>query len=253
MATDEQYDYGETLVLQHVDDCGPGALAEILDGRATRRPWQLVHVGAGEALPELDGRIRGVVVLGGRMGVTDRDELPWMNPEMDLLRRAVEAEVPVLGICLGAQLLAHALGGTVEPRDAPEIGLPPLTTTDAGRDDPVFAGWPDGAPVTMIHDDEVTRLPEEAVPMATIPDGVAAWRAPDGLSYGVQFHPEVTLEQFTAWCQLPQSGERFERAGVDPEAVIEEAERRAPFVRAAALGLLGRFIDQVVGRDDPRR
>lgn len=253
MVKDEGYDYGEVVVLQHVEDCGPGGLAEILDGRSGRRPWHLADLGAGDPVPQLNGSVRGLILLGGRMGVADIDAFPWMRPEVELIRDAADAGVPVLGICLGAQLLAHALGGEVAPRDVPEIGFPPLSATEEGRDDPVFAGWPDGAAVTMIHDDEVVRLPDGAVPMAATPDGVGAWRASDGLSYGVQFHPEVTLEQFTAWCRLPGSRERFDRAGTDPDAVAEEAQRRAPFVRAAALGMLGRFVDQVVGRDDPRR
>lgn len=249
----DEYDYGEILVLQHAANCGPDNLTEILDGRAHRRPWRLVNLCDDQTVPELDERVRGIISLGGRMGVAERDRYPWMEPELDLMRGAVEREVPVLGICLGSQLLAHALGGEVRPRGSPEIGFPALTRTEAGREDTVFAGWPDGSAVTMIHDDAVVELPDGAEEMATGSDGICAWRAGDELSYGVQFHPEASLEQFIEWCRLPGNRPRFEEAGLDPEEVVAEAERRAPFLRAAALSLVGRWVDQVVGRDDPRR
>jgi GMP synthase (glutamine-hydrolysing) len=185
------------------------------------------------------------------MGVHDVDEHPWIAAELETLREVQAREIAIFGVCLGGQLLAAGLGGEVTARDRPEIGYLPLERTTAAYEDPVFAGWPDGATALFLHDDEVVTLPEGAVPMLAGSDGVAAWRAPGGRSYGVQFHPEVDAEQVAAWAEDPANQARFERAGVGREAFIAEARRRDRFHRAAGLALVGRWIDAVVGADDP--
>lgn len=250
MTEPEDFDYGELLVVQHAAHTGPAALSEVLDTRAGRRPWRLVDLGAGAPFPSLD-RTRGILVLGGPMGVRDRGEHPWIDGEIATLREAQDRGIPLFGICLGVQLLGEAFGGRVKPRDVPEIGFIPLTRTPAGSEDQVFAGWPDGAMAAFVHDDEVVELPEGAEPMLGGSEGVPAWRAADGMSYGVQFHPEVDAAQLAAWVEREGSRERFQRAGVDRDAFAEEARRRERFLLATGLSLVGRWIDAVVGRDDP--
>lgn len=247
---DDAFDYGELLVVQHAGHTGPSALTPVLDARADQRPWRLVDLGAGAPFPELDDA-RGILVLGGPMGVSDVAEHPWIDDELTILRDARDRSIPVFGICLGVQLLGTALGGEVGRRETPEIGFLPLSRTEAAHDDPVFAGWPDGAPAAFVHEDEVTRLPEGAEPMLQGSDGVAAWRAADGTSYGVQFHPEVDAAQLGGWADREDNRHRFEAAGVDPDAFAAEARRRDPFLRAVGLSLVGRWLDQVVGADDP--
>lgn len=243
----DAYDYGELVVVAHHDSTGPGALTPTLDGRASRRPWRLVRPDQGAPLPaELD-RIRGVLVLGGPMGVADADHTDWLRAELDWLAGVLEAGIPVFGICLGHQLLAHVLGGRVARRQRPEIGLVAVRRTAAAADDPVWAGWPDGATVLMVHDDEVVALPDGAVEVAVGADGVTAFRAAD--SYGVQFHPEATVEQLEAW--LARDPDRAARAGVDPAALLAEVRRRIRFLHAVGIPLVGRWLDRVVGRDDP--
>ncbi|MDQ3931363.1 MAG: type 1 glutamine amidotransferase [Actinomycetota bacterium] len=244
------YDYGDLLVFQHGPHTGPSALTEVLDARARRRPWRLVDVRGGAAYPSLD-RVRGIVLLGGAMGVHDVAEHPWLEHELEILGTASAAGIPLFGICLGAQLLSMVFHGEVARRATPEIALVPLLRTQAGGKDPVFAGWPDGATALFMHDDEVTRLPQGAVEMLEGSEGSAAWRAPDGSSYGVQFHPEVEAAQVAAWCQREDKRLRFAAAGVDPAAFATEALRRNRFLRAVGLSLVGRWIDTVVGRDDP--
>ncbi|MDP8929342.1 MAG: type 1 glutamine amidotransferase [Actinomycetota bacterium] len=244
------HDYGELLVIQHAAHSGPSALTEVLDARAGRRPWRLVDVSRGAAYPSLD-RVRGAVVLGGAMGVHDVAEHPWLEYELEILHTASRAGIPLFGICLGAQLLGMVFAGEVAPRKSPEIAFVPLTRTQAGEKDPVFAGWPDGAAALFIHDDEVTRLPPGAVEMLEGSEGSAAWRAPDGSSYAVQFHPEVEAAQVAAWCRREDKQQRFAAAGVDPAVLATEASRRNRFLRAVGLSLVGRWIDVVVGRDDP--
>ncbi|MFN2557573.1 MAG: type 1 glutamine amidotransferase [Nitriliruptorales bacterium] len=250
MTEPDGYDYGELLVFQHAVQTGPSALTEVLDARAGRRPWRLVDLRGGAVVPSLD-RSRGIVVLGGPMGAHDRDEHPWLEHEVEILTTAKDAGIPLFGICLGAQLLAVVFGGEVAPRETPEIAFVSLTRSEAGRSDPVFAGWPDGAATVFMHDDEIVSLPAGAREMLEGQDGAAAWRAPDGHSYGVQFHPEVEAAQVAAWSQRGDKQARFAAAGVDPAAFATEASRRSPFLRAVGLSLVGRWVDLVVGRDDP--
>lgn len=250
MTTDD-YDYGELLVVQHEPSCGPDALRPTLDGRADQRPWRLVDVGAEEPLPTVGDRVRGVLVLGGSAGVPDQPPPPWREPELAWLGDVVAAGVPVFGICLGAQLLAAALGGSVERRPAPEMAYLPLTRTLGAADDEVFAGWPDGAYALLVHEDEVVALPRGATAMLEGSDGTPAWRTEDGNSYGVQFHPETSLATLEGWLARPGFVGLAAAAGVEVEPFVEEARRRDPFVRAVGVSLVARWLDGVVGRDDP--
>jgi GMP synthase (glutamine-hydrolysing) len=228
------------VVLQHHPQAGPSAFVDVLDGRHDTLPWRLVDVPAGDALPEV-ADLSGLLVMGGAMGVPDEDDHPWMDDERALLRRTVDAGVPVLGVCLGAQLLASALGGTVERRETPEIGYLPLTRTDAGRRDEVFAGWPDGAATLMLHEDQVTTLPEDAEPLLSGSDGWAAWSV--GSAHAVQAHPEVTAEQLEGWMQLEQLAALLSAAGTDASALAEEARSRARFAVPQGRALVGRWLD----------
>ena len=250
MAEADAFDFGELVVLQHAPNCDPAALAPVLDARAGRRTWRLIDIAGGGAYPDLE-RARGVLVLGGPMGVPDANEHPWMGGELALLRDAVDRGIPVFGICLGAQLLGAALGGRVERRQVPEIAFIPLRRTEAAADDTVFAGWPDGSRALMWHEDEVVELPEDAELMLSGSDGVAAWRAADGLSYGVQFHPEADAAHVAMWCESDSSLAAMGAAGVDAAELIEESLRRERFTLAVGLSLVGRWLDGVVGRDDP--
>lgn len=249
--SDEAYDYGRLLVIEHEDGCPPDALQPTLDGRASRRPWTRVDLGNGDAVPELTDDVRGILVLGGTMGVPDADRAPWMDAELDLLRTAVDRGVPVFGICLGAQLLATALGGEVERRDAPEVGFLPLTRASDADGDEVFAGWPNGAYALLIHEDQVTRLPDGATAMLEGSDGVPAWRTSDGLSYGVQFHPETTADTLARWLDDEGMQKLVADGGADAGALLDEARQRERFVLAVGVSMVGRWLDGVVGRDDP--
>lgn len=251
MAEGEAYDYGEMLVVQHGDITGPSALTPVLDARADQRPYRIVRVDQGDELPIDRSRLRGVLVLGGYMSVLDAPQLPWLAAEIEWLRETIGLGVPSFGICLGHQLIAQAMGGRVVQRPRPEIGFIPIDRTDVADDDEIWAGWPNGMPVLAMHDDEIAELPEGADVMATGTDGCTSFRLADGLTYGVQFHPETSAELFAEWARRPQNVRRFEAAGVEAEAMVLEAKQREPFLRAGGLALVGRWIDGIVGRDDP--
>lgn len=246
----EDHDYGRMLVLGHYTQVQLAGIEQMLVERGVRRPFEVIDATAG--VPETLGEdVRGILVMGGLMGVPEIDQLPWMQQEVELLRTAHAREVPVLGICLGAQLLAHALGGTVERRPTPEVGLFSLHRTAEAKDDQVFAGFPDGGRVALTHNDEVTELPPGAVPMLAgdQASGTPAWKVGDTI-HAVQFHPEIAPGLLQFWID-EGFGTSIEAAGVDAEAFTAEVTAEARFLRAVGLALVGRWIDGVVGKGDP--
>ncbi|MFI8962937.1 type 1 glutamine amidotransferase [Streptomyces sp. NPDC053493] len=217
------------LVVEHEADAGPGLVGERLDAAGVElrvhRPWQ------GEALPEsLDGWA-GLLVLGGAPHCEDDTAAPWLPRVRELIREAVEARLPVLGICLGGQLLAHALGGRVVRRaQGPEIGAVPLRRLPAADGDPVLGAVSDGMPAAQWHWDEIERLPPGAVPLLAGDDcpyqafrvGPRAW--------GVQFHPEVLAGAIACWAASEESDVR--EAGGDPDRAVASVRAAEPRLRA---------------------
>ncbi len=168
-----------------------------------------------------------IVPLGSAESAYD-DALPWLPGELTMLREAVAADVPVFGICFGAQILARALGGHVGPAPRPEVGWFSIDTT---APDLVPAG-----PWLQWHLDAFT-LPPGATVLARSDVGIQAYR--HGRRLGVQFHPEVTPSILAAWIRGGAAALR--RAQVDAGAFQAETERRVPQARAAAYDL----FDQV--------
>ena len=184
------------VVLQHVPYEGPGALAPALrDAGATLK---LVRIDDGDEVPNPDDvdAFAGLVVMGGPMSV--HDDLPWLEAERVLLRAAVDAGLPVLGVCLGAQQLAAALGAEVVAGAEPECGVGEVHLTAAALEDPVFAAAPSPLPCVHWHGDTFT-LPAGAVRLA----GNQAYENQafrvGARAYGLQFHVEVTGSLVAHW------------------------------------------------------
>jgi GMP synthase (glutamine-hydrolysing) len=187
---------GPWVLVQHESFGGPGSVARaVTDSGAT---LHVVRVDQGEAVPPPDSvdRISGLVVMGGPMGV--HDDLPWLEDERALLRAAVGADLPVLGVCLGAQQLAAALGGEVTSGPALECGVGEVHLTTHAIGDPVFGPAPTPLPCVHWHGDTFS-LPEGAVRLA----GNDAYENQafrvGGRAYGLQFHVEVTASLVAHW------------------------------------------------------
>lgn len=234
----------ELLVLDHHAISGPSRFADVLDGRRELVSSRSIDVPAGGQLPEHLDDVAGVAVMGGPQSATE--DHPWLAGELAFLRRAVDAEVPVFGVCLGAQLLAVATGGEVTTRAVPEVGFVPLRHTDEGAEDELTAGWPEGAASVLWHGDEITLLPPDSVPLLQGDEQVTAWRI--GSAFATQAHPEVDAAQLARWVELDDLDHQFADSGVDAEAFLAEAARREPFLLAAGLSLFGRFVDGPVRR-----
>jgi len=213
--------------LQHVHYEHPAGIAEW----AARRDHTVsgTHLYEGEALPDPDDYDL-LAVMGGPMGAYDTDEYEWLAPERDLVARTLDADTPVLGVCLGAQQLAAALGADVYSHDRREVGWFPVETTGAADHSPL-AWLAPKFPAFHWHGDTFD-LPSRATLLARTPACEhQAFLGADGLALGLQFHLEVTRESVGMLVEAVDgrtgSGEYVQ----DAEALLAED---APFAAARA-------------------
>lgn len=194
------------LVVQHEDQAPGGWLSERWSELGIT--VDTVRPDEGQALPQSVAH-DALVVLGGAMNAYEDELHPWLTPTKALLRSAVADGLPTLGVCLGHQLLAVALGGevNVNPRGR-TVGLITLSLSAAGASDPLLAGL-SGRDVVQYNGDVVSRLPEGATRLATAPDGSVQAARFGPRAWGVQFHPETTPEIFAGWMSnfVPQGDE----------------------------------------------
>jgi len=239
------------LVIQHVASAPLAAYADVLEERGVE--IELVDLEAGDPVPASLAGYAGVVSLGGPQSLHDPVGLDWLEPELELLRQAVAADVPVYGVCLGAQLLALAFGGAVYAGDVPEVGPAPVRRTPAARDDAVFGRLPDTIPAFHWHADTFV-LPAEATLLAS------SERYPNqafriGRSgYGVQFHAESSLATIRGMTELDTTAAQLERA-LGPgtaRAVMEAAALEMDAIHDVARQLIDAWLDVCAARAHAR-
>jgi GMP synthase-like glutamine amidotransferase len=211
-------------VLQHIACEPPGVYEDVLREQGAR--ILRVELDEGEPLPGR-GEIDAIVAMGGPMSVNDEADLPWLTEEKRFIAGAVRAGLPFFGACLGVQLLAASLGARVYEGGRPEIGLLPVTLTDAALDDALFAGLPRELLTFQWHGDTFD-LPRGATLLASSPlYAHQAFRWGER-AYGVQFHLEVSREMVREWASVPAYEESLERVlgrGALPRLVTEFAAR----------------------------
>lgn len=227
------------LVLQHDADAGPGYLGDALGSAGL--DWRVVDPVAGEEIPRPEGW-SAIVSLGGHMGAYEDEAHPWLGPEKRLLAEAARRGIPVLGICLGCQILAAALGGRAYRGNGREVGVLRLELTPEGRVDPVVQHL-DG-PVVVSHAD-TWDLPPGATLLAFSDRYRHAFRW--GSALGLQPHPETGPEPFARWTRAKPAAE-LARDGIDPEAAIAAARAHAAGQRAMAARLFGAWAIHVASR-----
>jgi len=211
------------VCLQHVAFEGPGAFAPLLEKRGYRVESHLVP---SDGLPKGAGDF--LLVMGGPMSVNDPDG--WIQTELAFIRKAVQEGIPYVGICLGSQLLAKALGGSVIPGPKLEIGMTQIRLTPEGRQDPAFRAAPDPWDVFEWHG-EVFTVPAGAMALAANEVCVQAFRY-GAHAYGLLFHPEMERTGVERLCRECPSD--VQRANQDPIALLRQAEPHLPRLHAWA-------------------
>jgi GMP synthase (glutamine-hydrolysing) len=220
------------LVVEHETDAPPGWMGEwLVEAGArldVRRPY------AGDPLPESLDEHSGMVVLGGDMGAYDDASCPWLTDVKRLVVAAAANRIPVLGICLGHQLVAVALGGEVERNPlGQQIGVLDVGWTAAARTDPVVgavASRAVPAPAVQWNNDVVRSLPPGAVELAHTSRGEVQAARFGPAAWGVQWHPEAGEDIITSWAEHDRD-DALER-GVDLDAYVQDVAAAGNELRA---------------------
>lgn len=238
------------LVFQHVAAEPLGTLDPLIRSRGHRIRF-VNFEREPDAQPNVD-RYQGLVVLGGPMNVEDQAQRPHLRTELRAIERMLSLGRPVLGICLGAQLLAHALGAPVRRHVAPEIGWYPLRTTDAGRSDAVLSPLGEQASVFQWHGRHF-EIPHSAVHLARSDTcDQQAFRWGDN-AYGFQFHLEMDQPLIERWLANPAyRAELAALAGTqDASRIRTDTALHIAGMQARADAVFNNFLD-LVGRPNRR-
>jgi GMP synthase (glutamine-hydrolysing) len=235
------------LVCQHVAYEILGTLDPLLRDAGFRMRY--VNFGRDpHAKPSLDN-YHGLVVLGGPMSVDQFAEHPHLPTEIELIEEAMRCRLPVLGICLGAQLIAKALGARVRRNHVKEIGWYDLSPTPAGRADPVLGHLGERERIFQWHGDTFD-IPAGAEHLASSPTCEnQAFRFGENV-YGFQFHLEVDEPLVKRWLAVPIHQRELEtvRGTIDPEAIREQTPRHIPRAHELGARVFGSLIDMFGAR-----
>ncbi len=198
------------LVLQHAADEHPGIFRDFLteDGHT----WDAIELDEGEALPDSIDGYDGLWVLGGPMDVWQEDAHPWLIAEKQFIKHAVvDRGVPFLGICLGHQLLAEVLGGSVKPSSTPEVGVFDVQLTIEGANGIFLDGLPPLFKCLQWHSAEVVSLPDDVKILATSPKCAVQAMSWQNRAHSIQFHIEVEGDTVKNWNKIPEYAEALQK------------------------------------------
>lgn len=235
------------LAIVHQSEAGPGVFADaIKDAGAMLHTWPIT---TSPEPPDDPLGYDAVLTFGGAMNADQVVEHPWLAQETAVLGELLDRGVPLLGVCLGSQLVAEASGGEVHRAGTPEIGWYEVETTDRAADDSLLAQLAPAFNALEWHSYEVS-LPPQAVPLARSADSLQAYRVGE-TAWGIQFHAEVTLNDFETWLDDYRSDPDAVALGLDPErlrsqtrALIADWNRLGRALCQRFLGLAARSSTQ---------
>ncbi|CFX69893.1 Glutamine amidotransferase [Syntrophomonas zehnderi OL-4] len=191
------------LVIQHVACEGPGLLGDELIANGWELDIRCMDI-PSTVLPDDLDEYQALIILGGPMGVYEEDRFPYFFKVQGLIRESVAGSIPCVGICLGGQLIARALGAAVYKNPVKEIGWTPIRLLPAGKSTPLFRLMPNGFSVFQWHTDTFA-LPEGAVLLASSEDCRNQAFVYGNHVWALQFHLEVTPEMIADWSEIYQN------------------------------------------------
>ncbi len=223
------------LFIQHIDIEGPGVLKSLFEKKGFEtRVVELYH---GDAFPREFDKIEAEISLGGPMGVYDEDAYPFLALENEWMKQIVARDIPFMGFCLGAQLLAKSCGSKVVKSPKKEVGILPICMIEEGLGEPLFKGFWKEENVFHWHED-MGELPEGARLLASSQGCPHQAFKVGPCAYGIQFHVELTAPMIEEWMEIYQFGMREEREKILAEFCAQE-ERLKEMVSILADNFIG--------------
>lgn len=227
------------LAIVHQNDAGPGVFAEECRERGIQLDeWLLPDGGRPPVEP---AGYDAVMTFGGAMHPDQEDRYPWLGAERELLASLIDQGVPLMGVCLGSQLVADAAGSSSERADVPEIGWFDVQVTPAGADDPLLGPLAPGFSGFQWHSYR-SPLPPRAVALAESPAALQAYRIGERC-WGIQFHAEVTKSDAIAWTERFEEDSTAVAIGLEPVALTKQINERIGAWNELGRELCGRFLE----------
>lgn len=223
---------GKILVVKHVRNEGPGLVRTFFEGQGW--PLEIVDLSTGDGLPNNLNDIAAVVLLGGPMNVYEEEEYPFLKKEDDFISRLIVEDIPFLGVCLGAQLLAKACQGNVMKADTREIGWYTVNVTKEGRQEPLFSGLPPSLTVFQWHEDTF-EIPAGGTLLVRGKTCRNQAFKVGSYAYGLQFHIEATTDMVIEWM-------KDQREQVDVKKVIRTSVIKRDLLEKQAYAILSNFL-----------
>jgi GMP synthase-like glutamine amidotransferase len=225
------------LAIVNETEAGPGVFGQ----SAREAGHEVVEWAAhtGSTPPPLEG-LGAAMVLGGAMNVDEEDAHPWLRGEKRAIADLAKAGTPIIGVCLGAQMVAEVLGGSAARASRPEIGWHDVEMTAAAADDPVLGALPPRFEAFQWHSYAATP-PEGAATLATSPVSVQGYRVDDRV-WGIQFHAEVTMASIEEWVAEANDPDA-ERIAIDGDALLAETREKIGSWNHVGRGISERFFE----------
>ena len=231
------------LVLQNVECEGLGSLADILTSHGY--DYKIVQLAQGEEAPKIMDNYAGLIILGGPMNVYQTDQFPFLLDADRLIKQAINEDKPLLGICLGSQLIAKALNAKVFSGEKKEIGWLPISLSEQGKTDPIFNQLPSKLTVFQWHGDTF-NLPQDAIHLANSNmfqnQAFRLGRA----CYALQFHLEVTGEMVNTWLDEYQIELDSLKGVVNPHQIQQQTNTEAERLNCYSHTVFSNFLTKIV-------
>jgi len=230
------------IVLQHHPTETLGTIADALESAALA--WQYVRVHDGQAPPKEMRGAGGLVVMGGPQTVYQPDRYPYLRDELRLIEHALKENKPILGICLGSQLLAAALGAKVYRNTEREIGWYPIRLSAAAKDDRLMHGLATDFMATHWHSD-IFDLPAGATALALSDKTLVQGFRYSEKAYGLLFHAEMSADILAAL--IAEFGDGLKRVGIEGDAILADAPKHLPQLNRIGETIFSRWAAPIQG------
>jgi GMP synthase-like glutamine amidotransferase len=236
---------GHVLVFEHHPHETAGLIADALALRQINHKYVQVHL--QQPIPQTIDELSGIVLMGGPMSVYEQEKHPFLIEEIALVKKALEKNIPILGICLGSQILASALGSKVYPGDSKEIGWHAIHLSSAGKDDFLWKGLPESFIALNWHGD-VFDTPPDSICLASSDKTACQAFQHGGKAYGLLFHLEVTEPM--VYDMVHQFSDDIQQAHESGHRILAAARSNIPDLEDLGKEVFSRWASLIDGNSE---